>query len=46
MLNISGFSFLPPPNTIKYCNMKGTQKGPISKTPKWVPFSTYIVDIQ
>jgi hypothetical protein len=31
MLNISGFSFLPPAKYIKYCSLKGTYKGPILK---------------
>jgi hypothetical protein len=31
MLNISGFSFLPPAKYIKYCSLKGSYKGPIFK---------------
>lgn len=46
MLIISGFSFLPTANTIKYFNLKGTQKGPNYKNQKRVPFHSYNVDIQ
>jgi hypothetical protein len=37
MLNISGFTFLPTANHIKYFILNGTHKGPNLKNQKWVP---------